>query len=388
MRLEDRLALIGAFRVLGFSVVMPFVGLALHADLGVPLTGVAAFYAALAAVGALGQLVGGYVSDLVGRVRTMVLGSSASAALLAAAAVIYRAAWVEALVLAQSLFSSAYSVASMALVGDSFETHEGLVRAYGRLRVGSNAGWALGAAVGGALYSELGFRDVLALGSAIQAAAVALVAGLGERRRPGWRLALEPPTRALAAFLAPSLLTFIIAGLMGYPLVQYLSGVRGVGTGYVGLLLALNGVLVVALQDVVARGASRLSPLVPLVAGMLIYAAGYASLPLVPDLALPAVVVVVTLGEMLVMPVSSAVAARLSSASSRGTHIGIYGLVTSVGRTLSSAIFAAALALAGPSRAWALEASLAAGAAALYAAAWPAFGGAGRACCRFRGQLP
>lgn len=372
MRLENRLAVIGTLRVLGFSITTPFVGVALAEIFRLQLTEVSAFYAVLAAAGALGQLLGGALSDRAGRVKVMLAGSAAASASLLLAAAIYNASSVMVGVAAQGLFSGAYSVASMTLVGDWFSSREHLVRAYGRLRVGSNAGWALGAALGGYLYYTLGFREAMVATSAIQISSAALVLGL---REPPVRLRGKPlrrPNRALAAIMVPTFLTFMIAGLMGYPLIQYTTEYMGLSAAYAGLLLATNGALVVALQDLIASKTSRLRPEVPLAAGMAVYALGYGLLPAIRgfwetmlDVAL------ITTGEMTVMPVSSALVALLSNPSSRGSHMGFYGLVSSLGRTLSSSVFALALSLSGPRDAWALEVLIAMSSSALYMALVP-----------------
>ncbi|ADL19252.1 major facilitator superfamily MFS_1 [Acidilobus saccharovorans 345-15] len=360
MRPEDRLAIIGALRVLGFSIALPFAGLALNLDFREPLAVVSEFYASLAVASAVGQVVGGYVSDRTGRVRTMFMSGLVASLSLAVAALLWRATAIEVLLAVQSFFSNAYSVASMAIVGDYFSEHSSLVKAYGRLRVGSNLGWALGIAVGGELYALIGFRWLLAVTSAVLAASLAALWGLGEPPRSELAVAFERPTPVMVKFLAPTFMTFIIAGLMGYPLVQYFSGFLRISTSYSGALLAINGLMVVLLQDMVARKASAHSPAKSLATGMAIYGLGYGLMPMVNSVPAAALdIMLITLGEMIVMPVSSAVAAELSSPRARGSHMSLYGIANTIGRNLSSAIFAAAAYSLGASYGWALMASIA-----------------------------
>ncbi|MFP3312708.1 MAG: MFS transporter [Acidilobus sp.] len=360
MRPEDRLAIIGALRVLGFSITMPFAGLALNLDFREPLAMVSEFYAMLAAVSALGQVVGGYVSDRAGRLRTITVSGLLASLGLASAALLWRAAAVETLLLAQSFFSSAYSVASMAILGDYFSEHSSLVKAYGRFRVGSNLGWAIGIGVGGELYALIGFRWLLAVTSAALATSLAALWGLREPPRGEPTVAFERPTAVMIKFLALTFMSFIIAGLMGYPLVQYLSGFLRISTSYSGALLAINGLMVVLLQDAIAKRVSAHSPAKSLAVGMAIYGLGYGLMPMINDVAAAAIdIALITLGEMIVMPVSSAVAAELSSPRSRGSHMGLYGIANSVGRNLASALFAAAAYSLGISYGWVLMASIA-----------------------------
>lgn len=355
MRPEDRLAAIGGMRVLGFSITMPFAGLALQEDFGLTLGQVSAFYVALAAAGALGQVLGGLASDRVGRVRSMVLGGAVASASLTAAVLLWAPAVVELMIAVQAFFSNVYSVASMALVGNYFNEHRGLVSAYGRVRVGSNLGWAVGIAVGGVLYSWIGFKGVVAVTSLLLAASLVPLVGLREPSSRGGSLVMEAPSRQMAIYLVPTFLTFIIAGLMGYPLVQYLSGVDGISTRFVGALLAVNGFMVVLLQDAIARRLGLVRPSVALATGMAVYGVGYAFMAFVRSLPEAAAdIVIITLGEMIVMPVSSAVAAELSSPRSRGSHMGFYGIVNTLARNLSSSIYAESLYLMGPWGSWGL----------------------------------
>ncbi|ESQ26976.1 MAG: Major Facilitator Superfamily [uncultured Acidilobus sp. OSP8] len=281
LRVQDKLAAISAIRVLGLSLTTPFIGVALEEAYRVPLAQVSAYYVILAAMGAAGQVIGGLASDRAGRVRVMALSALTAFALLAAAAALASSPMaLEALTSLQSFFSGSFASSSTALVGDYFSEHAELVKAYGRVRVGANLGWALGAVVGGSLYQLLGLRTLLAFTSMTQLSTVPLILAIREPT-PRSSMRLEAPSGSMLLFLGPSFLTFIIAGLMGYPLVYYFSVTLGMGTALGGSLLALNGALVVLLQDRVAALASRLRPSRALAAGMAIYAIGYAILPAV-----------------------------------------------------------------------------------------------------------
>jgi MFS family permease len=353
LRLDTRLALMGALRVLGFSLTMPFVGLALSSYFKEPLSQVSAFYAALAAVSAAGQVLGGVLSDRLGRLRTVVLGGAVASASLAMAFYLWGAEPLEALIVVESLFSNVASVSVTALVGDFFRLHGDLVKAYGRLRVGSNLGWAFGIAAGGGLYALIGFRGLLAVTSALLLLSLTALWGVREPTREASAVVFERPSSAMLLFLVPSFMTFIIAGVMGYPLLQYLTdGVRA-SSYYAGLALALNGFLVVLFQDAIVRRVGLMEPSRALAVGMALYAVGYALMALVRSYVEALVlIVVVTAGEMVVMPVSSAVAAELSSPRSRGSHMGLYGIAGTLGRNLASAVFAEAVYLGGEAYGW------------------------------------
>jgi len=194
LRVQDKLAAISAIRVLGLSLTTPFIGVALEEAYRVPLAQVSAYYVILAAMGAAGQVIGGLASDRAGRVRVMALSALTAFALLAAAAALASSSLaLEALTSLQSFFSGSFASSSTALIGDYFSEHAELVKAYGRVRVGANLGWALGAVVGGSLYQLLGLRTLLAFTSLTQLSTVPLILAIREPT-PRSSMRLEAPS--------------------------------------------------------------------------------------------------------------------------------------------------------------------------------------------------
>ncbi|MFP3161346.1 MAG: MFS transporter [Vulcanisaeta sp.] len=165
MELSNKLALIGAIRSLGGSLLWSFTGFALYQYYKLPLTSVSLFYVAQAIVSSIAFIVGGYLTDFLGRVKTMVVSSVISSMVILIAFIINKPLIVIIMVLIQSFFNNAYGVANTSLVGDYAIGFSSLIRYFSRLRVGINAGWAIGPAIGGLLYEIYGFRLLLLLGS-------------------------------------------------------------------------------------------------------------------------------------------------------------------------------------------------------------------------------
>jgi MFS family permease len=108
-----------------------------------------------------------------------------------------------------------------------------------------------------------------------------------------------------------------------------------------GLLISLNGVLVVLCELPLTTITRRLSARRVMAAGYLLCGVGFALNAVaqtVPMLA--ACVFLFTLGEMLAMPVQSAYVANLAPAHLRGRYVGVFGLNFAV-----ALIFAPALGL-------------------------------------------
>lgn len=336
MDISNKLALIGAVRSLGGSLLWSFTGFALYRYYKLPAALVSLFYVAQAVVSSIAFIVGGYLADLLGRVRTMVISSLASSVVLIIAYAFNNPMIVVAMVLTQSFFNNVYGVANTTLVGDYARGFSSLIRYFSRLRIGVNVGWAIGPAIGGFLYSVYGFRILLLLGSLIPLIALPLLASLPEVNgvvEYGLTFRVD---RRFMLFLVPSFLTFLVMGQLGFPLLTYYNIHDGLSTFQVGMLYMENGLLVVLLQDLVSR---RLREPNLISVGMLIYGVSYLMVALVSNMAWAVVdMFFITLAEMIVSPISQSLANMLANPRYRGRYMGLYSLVTGLGRTMASSV--------------------------------------------------
>ncbi len=332
MNALNRLALVGGARSLSGSIVWPFVGFALYDVYHFSFSFVSSFYLAQGAVSVFAYLLGGFLTDSLGRVKTMVSASALSSISLFLAYLLNYPTAVAALVLAQTFFNSVYNVANTSLVGDLNKGFGNLVMAFSRIRVGINAGWAAGPVIGGFAFSAVGFRTVLLISSVVSLVSLPLLVGLPEQR--GRTEVSFKVDRGFALFLVPTFLTFMVMGQLGFPLLTFYSLVDKLSTFQVGLLFMANGVLIVALQEVMGR---KLRPKMISI-GMLIYSASYFSVAFVTNFTLALLdVVLITLAEIVVSPLSQAIASSLSRKDTRGRAMGLYGMTTALGRVTGSA---------------------------------------------------
>jgi MFS family permease len=238
------------------------------------------------------------------------------------------------------LAGESYRPASSALLADLIpEKHR--VTAYAGYRFAINAGFAFGPAVAGFLAHYSYFW--LFLGDAITSALYGLIALVflprePKRPSPGWSF-ISDAARSLAEAgrVAASDRRFrrlVLASFgTGWVFLQMVStlGLQVKAAGYsdqvFGFVLALNGVLIVLFEIPLCSITQRL-PARPVIAvgfALIAFGAGlYAWLHTVWGFALG--MAVLTLGEMLSMPVSLAYAANLAPESMRGRYMGVYGL--------------------------------------------------------------
>jgi MFS family permease len=294
---------------------------------------------------AVTQAFGGVFSDRFGRRPILIMASSISVFLYLGLAVligISAPVWAitVAYVAGRSVLTITRPVIS-AVVAD-FTPKEKLTEAYGILRIGANIGWAAGPAIGGYLATFLSYGwlfGVPVLTSGIVSLIVFFFVHESSQktsRRVGFRSILPPPgDRAFLVFTMVSLLLFIVMGQMASTL--SISAVEKVGfsTAQYGLLLTLNGLIVIFFQYPMTVALRRIAQFRALILGSLLYMFGYLSFGWITQFgwALGAMAIVTT-GEIINSPVTLSVIGELAPQDQRGRYMGFYGLSQTIGIAL------------------------------------------------------
>jgi MFS family permease len=304
--------------------------------------------AAATAVGAFGfgsvagSILGGWLSDHLGRRNTIVLGSTAAAGCVM---LLYAADSLPAVIFSTLLMGMAnatYHPAASALLADVVP--EALrVRAYAAFRLAANAGFACGAALGGVLANYSFFW--LFAGDALTTlgyAAVALAAlphGLrGQTRQAPWPVALrvlrgDRAFHALFASVFLSTLIFIQFGttyslhVTRAELRLDLLGWKVAPEAIYGLLIGWNGFMVALCELPLTRWTQRFDPARVMAVGKLLLGGGFALNAFAHSFELFFVAMTVfTLGEIVSAPITSAYIARLAPEPLRGRYLGALAL--------------------------------------------------------------
>ncbi|HOW90191.1 MAG TPA: MFS transporter, partial [Elusimicrobiales bacterium] len=136
----------------GYAVSFPFLAVYLSGHRHIPMSLVGLFLALSLFMTSFAHVIGGELADVFGRKKIMVSALFTRAVLIGAIAWVIKADGDILLLLALhplGLFvGSFYSPAARAWVADSTPP-ERRMKVYGILRIGTNAGWAVGPAVGG-----------------------------------------------------------------------------------------------------------------------------------------------------------------------------------------------------------------------------------------------
>jgi predicted MFS family arabinose efflux permease len=363
---------------LGGAIAWTFIAIwairKLHANPGT--LGAAFLVSAVLGIGS-GYL-GGHLSDRFGR-KPLIVASWFLQTLLIAAFVAVgsneRAGL--ALLCLSGLFWQAGRAADQALVADIVHP-ERREAAYASIRVGNNLGVTIGPPLGGALLA-LGSWPSLFAGSAVISALTFLIA-LRFLPATGIFAAEELPTRGSFAVIVrdrPFVLFLVSAAFAWLVYVSYevilpisLVESHGLSASTWGFILIVNPLLVTlfqlrlthALRDVPAS--SKLAVGLPLMGIPFLLLPLYDPLPVIV-----AVLIVFVIGEMLWVPSSQSVVARLAPADIRGAYMGAFGSTAAFGFAFTPFIGLQVRSAFGDAAVWVMFAILSVVAGAIGAAA-------------------
>jgi predicted MFS family arabinose efflux permease len=373
--LRPVLASVG-FGALGQFAFFAFFAIWALTERGAEATEVGLAYTCSGLAAVAGSLLGGRVSDRIGRQPVIVAASvvqTVTPAILLVPGLPMLGAYgvLGVMGFVQPVRGTAQRALLADLIGES-----GREEAFGAFRVVLNGGATLGPLVGAVLVAwhwEPLFAGITA------AYACALVAALRLPER-----AQRAPTGGAAPSLRPllrdgALLTVFVATIGGwcsYAAFELLAPIsltqtHGLAPATWGLLFAMNPIVIVVLQLRITRWTTGVPRGSKLAAGVLLMASPY--LALEASAALPvvmAVLLVVVLGEMLWAPASEALIADLAPAGMRGVYLGTANAASWLGISLAPAIGLQTRAAFGDSGMWLLTLAVGIAGAALYLVAW------------------
>jgi MFS family permease len=316
--------------------------------------GVGSLPLVLAAIGMAsmaGSLAGGWLADRVGRKRTLVGSMAASSLALCMLALMSGQIAVVAAVCVVALCTQSYVPAASALLVDHTAPAD-RVPLFALFRVSLNLGAALGPLIAGVI-AAASYDVLFVIDSATCLLfAVLLLAGLpGDRRgqrapadaksRPTQQPAPRPargwPAPVVLLCLATVGVTMIYAQHSSTLPLQLTA--NGLTTQFYGLLLAFNGLLVVAAELPLAALTRRYEPTRPMLAGVLLISGGMALCGLLSGaIAVLAAVAVWSLGEMVLTPVALSAVAALSSPDRVARDQGLIAAAQTLGFCLGPVI--------------------------------------------------
>jgi DHA1 family multidrug resistance protein-like MFS transporter len=300
------------------------------------------------------QLAGGHLSDRFGRRPLLMAGTIAGALgclglALAPVLAIALLSWVVLQFGVALLFPI-----TLAMAADVAreEAHD---RAFAWVYAAVGVGWAAGTLPAG-LAGFLGYGLLFTVGAVLGALATAAALTIPETRPKaldtGEPLAIPPANvwqdRDFAGLGLLTLGIWLVGGQLLVTLPLWVVNILGYPNAFFGLLMALNGVLIAVGQVALSDSVRRFPTTLVLAAGTLGFGVGYALVALRTIPALVVGTVLFTIGEMLVVPTTSAALERLAPAGRGGQYQGAGAMLQSVGTSAGPLPGGALLQWGGP----------------------------------------
>lgn len=336
----------------GGSMIWPFLVIYVSSKLSMPLSTVASLISINAGIGLLSSLVAGLVSDKIGRkiVMTLSLIGTALAYFLLMRAQSY--SQFAALMVLIGLSNPLYQVGADAMLADIIPAAK-RTDAFAINRIANNAGFAMGPAIGGFLATRSYDLAFYCAGIGFLSYSLLLIFFARETlaKVPGNSSSSMNLLEAIQGYVKVvrdwSFVVFVfttsiglIAPLMLWILMPVYSKTNfGLLESLYGWIPTTNGLMCVFVQYPVTAITRRYRTLPVLMVGMFIYAIGVGSVALMSSFwGFWLSMVILTLGELTLVPTASKYVADLAPADLRGRYISIYWLGWGLARTLAPII--------------------------------------------------
>jgi MFS family permease len=323
---------------LGGALLFPFFSLYITKKFNVGMTEVGILFGVFAGTGLISSLMGGALTDRMGRKGILIFGLVMSA--LSAVLMGLMDSFVPFIIVTVvvGLLADVGFPAQQAMVADLL-TDEKRAQGFGILRVVANLAVTFGPMIGGLLaarsYLLLFIIDAI---TSMITAGVVYFALQETRAAPKEDAPQETIGQTFAGyfrvlkdsaftwFIVASMLMVLVYMQMNTTLGVYLRDVHGISEQAYGYILSLNAAMVVLFQFPITRRIVRYRPMSVMVVGTLLYAIGFGMYGFVSlYIFFLLAMAIITIGEMLVSPVSQAIVARLAPEDMRGRYMATYG---------------------------------------------------------------
>jgi MFS family permease len=219
---------------------------------------------------------------------------------------------------------------------------------FGILRVVGNLSWMIGPTIGG-FVANIDFFYLFVIDAVVSCIVAALILRIIPETKPephaheqhqsfwqtliGYRVVLKDV--AFMAFMLAGLLMMTVYLQMYGSLSVYLRDNHGINPSGYGFLMTTSAITVVLFQFWVSRIIKYRPPFLMMAIGTIFYMIGFALFGIVTAYVLFALnIVIITIGEMIVVPTSQSIAANFAPEALRGRYMAIFGLSWAIPSTV------------------------------------------------------
>jgi MFS family permease len=351
---------------LGSSMIWPFLMIYVSEKLDLPLAAVATLLTINSIAALISSFLAGPLVDRYGRKWMMVVSL-----LLNGIAYIFLSqaeslTTFAILMTITGLVNPLYRIGADAMLADLIPEKE-RVEAYALLRLSNNVGIAIGPAIGGFIASA-SYAYAFYMAAFGMTAYSLLLAFFAVETLPKFGLTGEEVEKVKEKFggyldilkdkkfvLFATAFTMVVvcAAFMWTLMPVYAKQNFGVPENKYGFIPTTNAIMVVTLQLAITNWSKKLQPLMAMAIGGTFYTIAVGSVALGTGFwGFWASMVVMTIGELILVPTSSTYVANMAPADKRGRYMSIYGLSWSISTGVGSLIGGALNDVLGPQAIW------------------------------------
>lgn len=334
----------------GRTLLFPFFALYVTQRFNVGATQAGLVLGLFSVFGLAGSMVGGVLTDRIGRKKLILVGLVCSALTTLGLGLVSELRWLYVVAVVSGIFGELAGPAHQAMLADILpekQRQEG----FGILRVVTNLTWIVGPSIGGLLAGWSFFYLFVADALVSCVVAVLFFIFIAESKpKANEAQANEKLSQTFAGYFTAlrdlPFVAFILASiLMGMVYIQmygslsiFLRDQHNIAPQGYGLLMTTSGITVILFQFWVTRSIKRRAPFLMMALGTLFYVLGFSLFGLVAAYWLfVAAIIIITIGEMVVVPTASALAANFAPEAMRGRYMAVFSLVWMVPATIGPA---------------------------------------------------
>jgi len=331
----------------GGTMLWPFFSLYITQKFEVGMTEAGIVLGLFSIAGLFGQMTGGALTDKFGRRKLIIFGLVFSALSTLTLGFVNQFSVLIPLAVVIGLLSDIAGPAHTAMIGDILPEQQ-RQEGFGIMRVVGNLAWIIGPTIGGFIAGR-SYLMLFIIDAVISCVVAFLFYLLIAETKPEAHPGTKPESifetfkgygsvlkdYAFMAFLLASMLMGFVYQQMYNSLSVYLRDNHGIEPGGYGFLLTSSAIVVILFQFSMTRLIKNKAPFKMMSLGTIFYMIGFTMFGVVNVYWLfVAAVVVITIGEMIIVPTSQTLAMGFAPEEKRGRYMGMFGVTWSIPATI------------------------------------------------------
>ncbi len=328
---------------IGGTLLFPYFSLYITHKFNVGMTEAGLLLAIFSVTGLIGSMIGGALTDKFGRKSIMVFGLVFSALSALSMGLVNNLGFFYGLAVIVGLLSNVGGPANQAMIADILPENK-RATGFGVMRVVGNMTWIVGPTIGGFLANR-SYLALFIIDTVFSLITAALVYRFVAETKPETSSDEKPESllvtlsgyfkvlknKLYLAFILVSMLMLVVYTQMYSTLSVFMRDQRGIDPQGYGMLLSVSAVLVIVAQFWTTRQTEKHPPMTMMAFGTFFYMIGFTMFGFIKPLWLFMVaILIITMGEMIVVPTGQALVARFAPEDMRGRYMATYGLAWTI----------------------------------------------------------